>query len=230
MLHTGRAAGRDALRADQARHFVRELEETLAHTPNGSPVVGLDRISAADRTATVTCVVDVRGEFVDLSIGGDWWHTVGPAGIASAILDAVRAAQERAMLAAALMRRQGRTIPSSMQGDPFGFGEAQPDPPADIAAEWVAAQAKVERGYTLMRRADRVIEFRDSPQPRTIAGPRGLFRLTLVGFSVTHSEVNPHGLSPSDTDRLADDAREALRQATREQDPAYWLSGEGTRR
>lgn len=229
MLHTRRAAGRDAPRVDEARYFVYDLEETLARTPHGLPVAGLDRISATDRSDTVTCVVDVRGEFVDLSIGGDWWHTVGPTGIASAVLDALRAAQERAMLASALLRRHGRAIPASTAADPFGSGE-EPGPPADIAAEWAAAQAKVEQGYTLMRRADRVVELRDSPQPRTISGPRGLFRLTLVGFTVTQGEVNPHGLSPADTDRLTDDARAALRQATRELDPAYWLSGEGTRR
>jgi hypothetical protein len=231
MLHTTRAASRDNHRADEARRFVRGLEQSLARTPHHLPVEGLDRISATDRTATVTCVVDVRGTFVDLSIGTDWWHSVGPTAIASAVLEALQFAQDKAMVAMTLLRRRGIPIPASASPhSPSSPGEASPHRPRDAWAEWAAAEAKVEHGYTLMKIADRVVELRDSPRPRTISGPHGLFRLDLVGFTITHGEVNLHGLSPADTDRLADDARDALRQATREQDPTYWFAGEETRR
>jgi hypothetical protein len=230
MLHTTRAASRDGHRVDEAREFVRRLERSLAHTAHHVPVDGLDRISATDRTATVTCVVDARGTFVDVSIGADWWHTVGPTAVASAVIEALQFAQDKAMLAMTVLRRSGRANPASAPREDPVRGDASSHRPRDVWAEWSAAEANVERGYALMRTADRVVELRDSPQPRTISGPRGLFRLGLVGFTITHAEVDPHGLSPADTDRLAQDARDALRQATREQDPAYWFAAEETRR
>jgi hypothetical protein len=232
MLHTSRTVSRDDPRLDHARRFVRELEDDLARTPRYLPVEGLDRISGTDQTGTVTSVVDARGDFVDLSIGSDWWYTVGPSGVASAILDAVQFAQDKAMLAMALLRRHGRpTSPDPSADDPFRRDEfAASWSPRDAWAEWAAAEADVERGYSLMDAADRVVETRDSPEPRTISGPLGLFQLRLVGFTVVSAEVNAHRIAPEDADLIADDARAALRQATREKDPTYWFSGEGTRR
>jgi hypothetical protein len=227
MLNISRGVSRDDLWLEQARRFVRQLEESLALTPRHLPVAGLERISATDRTATVTCVVDAHGKFLDLTIGSDWWYTVGPSGIDLAILDALQLAQDKATLAMAVLRRNGRDVPAKRPDDPFRPGEPPSRPPPDVWAELAAAEAKVEHAYSIMKIADRIVELRDSPQPRTISGPRGLFRLHLVGFTITGSDVN---LAPADTDRLAEDARAALRQATREQDPAYWFAGEGARR
>lgn len=220
----------DDRRADEARQFVRRIEESLDRTPGQLPVDGLDRISAADRTATVTCVVGADGDFVDLSIGTDWWYTLGAPGVAAAVLDALQFAQHKAMLAMALLRRHGRPAPSAPAAAAFGQQEPAHRPAGDAWAEWAGAAAKTERGYALMESADRIVELRDSPQPRIIAGPGGLFRLWLVGFTVTHAEVRAEALAPSDGDRLADDVRAALRQATREQDPASWFAAEGTHR
>jgi hypothetical protein len=232
VLHTTRTVSRDDPRFDQARRFVRGLEEDLASTPRYLPIEGLERITGTDETGTVTCVVDARGDFVDLSIGFDWWYTVGPSGVASGILDALQFAQDKAMLAMALLRRDGRpTSPDPSADDPFlRDGTADSWSPRDAWAEWAAAEAKVERGYALMDVADRVVDMRDSPEPRTISGPLGLFHLRLVGFTVQSAELNSHRIVPEDADRIADDARAALRQATREKNPTYWFSGEGTRR
>lgn len=232
MLHTSRTVSRDDPRLDQARRFVRELEEDVARTPRYLPVEGLDRISGTDQTGTVTSVVDARGDFVDLRIGSDWWYTVGPSGVAVAILDALQFAQDKAMLAMNLLRRHGRQLPPETSADdPFRHDEfASSGTPTDAWAEWAAAEAKVERGYVLMDTADRVAEMRDAPEPRTISGPQGLFHLRLVGFAVESAEVNSHRIVPEDADRIADDARAALRQAAREKDPTYWFSGEGARR
>lgn len=229
MLHTSRAVSRDDPRVDRARRFVRELEESLARTPRQVPLDAVERVTGTDRTDTVTCVVDARGEFLDLSIGSDWWYTAGPSGIADAVLDALKFAQDKAMLAMAVLRRHGRPVPAAPPDDPFR-SDQRSGSPRDAWAEWAAAEAKVERGYTLMEVADRVVELRDSPRPRSISGPRGLFRLHLVGFTVTGGEVDVDRLAPADTDLLTDDARAALRQAGREQDPAYWFAGEGGRR
>ncbi|GAA3772007.1 hypothetical protein GCM10022225_69190 [Plantactinospora mayteni] len=223
MLQTSRTVTPDDPRLDQARRFVRQLEESLASTPRHLPVDGLDRIGGDDQTGTVTCVVDARGDFVDLRVRSDWWYTLGPSGVASAILDALQYAQDKAMLAMAVLRRHGRTLPAPPTGDRFQHDEFAARP-GDIWAEWGAAEARVQRGYDTMAAADRVVETRDSAEPRTISGPRGLFHLTLVGFTVASAEVNPR-IAARDADAIADDARATLRQATREKDPTYWFSG-----
>ncbi|MBE1492168.1 hypothetical protein [Plantactinospora soyae] len=232
MLHTSRTVSRDDPRLDQARRFVRELEDDLARTPRYLPIEAIDRISGTDQTGTVTCVVDARGDFVDLSIGSDWWYTVGPSGVGAGILDALQFAQDKAMLAMALLRRNGRQTSADPPADESSRDDEADSSwsPRDAWAEWAAAEAKVDRGYALMEVADRVAQLRDSPEPRTISGPLGLFHLRLVGFTVVSAEINSHRIAPDDADRIADDARAVLRQATREKDPTYWLSGEGARR
>ncbi|MEO3925147.1 hypothetical protein ABGB07_14945 [Micromonosporaceae bacterium B7E4] len=229
MLQTSRTVSPDDPRLDQARRFVRQLEESLAGTPRHLPVEGLDRIPGDDQSGTVTCVVDARGDFVDLRVGSDWWYTVGPSGVASAILDALQYAQDKAMLAMAVLRRHGRTPPPPSTEDPFPPDDGSAARPGDVWAEWGAAEARVERGYDVMAAADQFVDTRDSAEPRTVSGPRGLFHLRLVGFTVASAEVSPR-IAPEDADAIADDARAALRQATREKDPTYWFSGEGSRR
>jgi hypothetical protein len=228
MLHTSHTVTPDDSRLDQARRFVRQLRDSLESTPRYLPVEGLDRILGADQTGTVTCVVDIRGDFVDLSIRSDWWHTVGPSGIAPAVLDALQFAQDKAMLAAALLRRHDRPVsPDPSARKPFARHEVAA-PPADAWAEWAAAEAQVERGSDFMAVADRLVETRDSAEPKIISGPRGLFHLRLVGITVASAEVSPR-VAPEDADGIADDARAVLRQATREKEPTYRFAG-GSRR
>jgi hypothetical protein len=226
MLRTKRTVARDDPRLPDARHFAEQLQDTIARTPRGQPVGGLDRIPGADVSDTVTCFVDVRGEFVDLTLRSDWWYTVGPAGIASAVLDALGYAQEKSVAALAILEHYGRRADPREQ-NPYTFlqtadGPAATDPESEVAE----AYAKVRRAASIVDAADRIRRVRDTGQQRVIAGPRGLFRLTMAGFALSHAEVDQGALSAADADLLAEDARAALVRATRENDPRYWFSRE----
>ncbi|MEV4641318.1 hypothetical protein AB0J80_28645 [Actinoplanes sp. NPDC049548] len=200
----------------------------IATTPRDQPVDGLDRIPGSDASDTVTCYVDVRGEFVDLSLRSDWWYTLGPSGIASAVLDALAFAQEKSLVASTLLEQYGRRA-GVRDDNPYTFLQGPDTPyPADPEAEVAEAYAKVRRTASIVDAADRIGRMRDSAQPRVIAGPRDLFRLTMAGFDLRQADVNENALSAADADQLAEDARAALVQATREKDPRYWFSREVT--
>jgi hypothetical protein len=171
----------------------------------------------------VTCYVDCRGDFVDLGFRSDWWYTAGPSGIASATLDALAFAQEKSVVAAVILGRHGRLI-EEMGPNPFAF--LQSGRVARMADEIAEADGKIRRTAAMVDAADRIGRMRDSAQQRIVTGPRGLFRLTMAGFALQRADVDRSALSMSHTDLLAEDARAALAQATREKDPRYWFCGE----
>ncbi|MEV6600772.1 hypothetical protein AB0M36_28580 [Actinoplanes sp. NPDC051346] len=213
-------------RLSDARRFAEHLQHTIAETPRDQSVGGLDRIPGADAGDTVTCYVDVRGEFVDLSLRSDWWYTVGPSGVASAVLDALAFAQEKSLIAMAILERHGR-LADVRQENPYTFLHTPDAPyPADPEAEIAEAYAKIRRTVAIVDAADRISRMHDTAQQRIVAGPRGLFRVTMAGFELQQADVDQGALSAADADLLAEDAREALRQATREKDPRYWFSRE----
>ena len=226
MLKTGRRIAPDDPRLADARQFAGQVQNTIAVTPRDQPVEGLDRIAGADVTDTVTCFVDARGEFVDLSVRSDWWYTVGPSGIAPAVLDALVFAQEKSVAATMILEHYGRPA-GTREENPFAFLQAVDMPySADPESEVAEAYAKVRRTASIVDAADRIGRLRDSGQQRVIAGPRGLFRVTMAGFQLVQVDVDQSALSASDADLLAEDARAALVRATRENDPRYWFSRE----
>jgi hypothetical protein len=50
----------------------------------------------------------------------------------------------------------------------------------------------------------------NSGERRDVIGPRGLFRVYVVGLRIVGASVNTHGLREDDGGDLADDARDAL--------------------
>ncbi|MFI5496042.1 hypothetical protein [Actinoplanes sp. NPDC051859] len=223
MLKSQRTIGADDPRISGARIFAEQLRHAITATSPDLPVDGLDRIPGSDATGTVTCYVDVRGDFVDLSIQSDWWYSVGPAGIASAVLDALAFAQEMSLIAMATLSHYGRTV-KAREVDVSEFFPSQEEPVANLAAETAAASKKIDRAISIVDAADRIGRLRDNPQQRLITGPRGLFHITMTGFAVQRADVNEGALSASGADLLVEDARAALTQASREADPRYWLS------
>jgi len=224
MLKTQRAIAPDDPRLPDARQFAEQLQRKAASTPPGQPVDGLDRIPGADASDTVTCFVNLHGDFVDLSLRSDWWYSLGPSGIAAAVLDALVFAQQKSVFAMAVLDRHGRRAETRGE-NPYTFLQAPDSPhPGDPEAEVAEAYAKLRRTASIVDAADRIGRMRDTAQRRVITGPRGLFQVTTAGFGLQQADVN--ALSAADADLLAEDARAALLQATRETDPRYWFSRE----
>lgn len=230
MLQISRAASRDDRWIGEVQDHVERLQESLTH-PVPDQSVDLGKVTADDPTGTVTCTVDSRGEFLDLRIEPDWWDTLGPSGIAPAILDAIQLALDK-VAAGGLVLLAHRRSPSRRPAE----APSSPSTPSGEAAgrelrdEWNAAEAALERAHGLMAAADQVAALHQSSQPRTIEGPSGLVRLRLVGFAIVGCEVDVDPYHPVAADLLEEDARAALRQAAREKDPGYWLSATGARR
>ncbi|HEX8345240.1 MAG TPA: hypothetical protein VF657_10990 [Actinoplanes sp.] len=226
MLKTRRIIAPDDPRLPDARRFAAQLQDTIAMTPRDRPVAGLHRIPGADASGTVTCFVDARGDFIDLTVRSDWWYTVGPSGIASAVLDALVFAQEKSVAAAVILEHHGRRVDTRAE-NPYTFLQAVGAPyPADLGSEVAEAYAKVRRTTSIVDAADRIGRMRDTGQQRVIAGPRGLFRVTMAGFELQQADVDQRALSAVDADLLTEDARAALVRATRENDPRYLFSKE----
>lgn len=230
MLQVSRAVSRDDRWIGEVERHVHWLEETVAHLSPGRPV-DLGEVTGSDLTATVTCVVDTHGEFLDLRIAPDWWQTLGASGIASAILDAFQLALDK-VAAGGLVLHPHRRSPAGRQTEaPSAIStNASGQAARELRDEWNAAEAALERAHGLMAAADQVAALHQSPQPRTIEGPSGLVRLRLVGFAIVGCEVDVDPFRPVAAGLLEEDARAVLRQATREKDPAYWLSPNGARR
>ncbi|GAA2564232.1 hypothetical protein GCM10010435_40630 [Winogradskya consettensis] len=226
MLKTKRTIAPDDPRAPDARHFAERLRNAVANTPRDLPVDGLDRIPGADVSDTVTCFVNVHGDFVDLNLQSDWWYTVGPSGVAAAVLDALAFAQEKSSIAMAILGHYHRRV-EERDDNPFSFLQTADVPYSrDPESEIAEAYEKVRRTASLVDVADRMSRRRETAQQRVIAGPRGFFRLTMAGFELQHADVDENALSASDAGLLAEDARAALVQATRENDPRYWFARE----
>ncbi|GAA2511481.1 hypothetical protein [Winogradskya humida] len=226
MLKTKRTIAPDDPRVPGARHFAERLRNTVANTPRDLPVDGLDRIPGADVSDTVTCFVNVHGDFVDLSLQSDWWYTVGPSGVAAAVLDALAFAQEKSSIAMAILGHYGHRAEERSE-NPFTFLQAAEAPHySDPESEIAAAYDKVRRTASIVDVADRMSRRRDTAEHRVVTGPRGLFRLTMAGFDLQHADVDENALSAADAGLLAEDARAALVRATRENDPRYWFARE----
>src|SRR5687768_8862104 len=99
----------DERRIADARRFVENLEDQLQYTQPDMPIPVLDSIEGADSSDTVHCIVRLNGRPKRIVITDGWWEAVGPAGIANAVLQAHRAAGEKAGLAKLLLRRHGRS-------------------------------------------------------------------------------------------------------------------------
>jgi hypothetical protein len=191
----------DEFRIRDTRRFIENLEDTLAYTPAGHPVPGLESIEGADASGTVYCLVRLDGRPVRITIMDGWWDAVGPHGIASAILQAYRFAQEKTVFARMVPRRGGRTISAP--------AEVAPPRPAG-ADDLETLRRRIDQAGAEMVDAMRLLDVVTDPAPRTVSGPRNLFSLVVRGTVIESAQVNGYGLRPEDATDLADDAREAL--------------------
>ncbi|MEO3745962.1 hypothetical protein [Plantactinospora sp. B5E13] len=202
-------------RTQDSEIFVQNLEETVAATQPGTPVPNLSRIDGVDASGTIHCTVDLAGALLDLQIDPGWWSALGPERVAAGVLEALEHARTKVVVAVMALNRHGH--------------QAQPAPGPDFAAQVAGPpidvphldspdfertiEAKIARGFAVLEAARRLRQRLDDPQRRIVSGPRGLFRVVVVGTAVQGAEVDQDRLGPYGGNQLADDARPALQEA-----------------
>lgn len=209
-------------RARDTLTFSESIEEVAARTAPGQPIPQLASIDGTDASGTVYCAVDVAGTLTHLGIDPGWWGALGPARVAAAILEAVRNAKFKAMMARLILERHGHgwVVPPPDFATAFTSDPPAPLPPPDAPGFERALEAKLSRAFGILNAAERFARARDAAEHRLVTGPQGLFRLTLVGSEIRSAEVDERGLRPTDAGALADDARAALLAAGRATGPA----------
>ena len=177
---------RDDARIGDAHQFVSEVEQAAVRALGGGRPLRLDRITGPDRTGTAFAVVDAVGRFVDVGLHPGWWVALGPARVATALLEALAAARMKAALVPLVLRRVSY---SALSIDVIG--QHTPGDDGRIAE------------------ARRSIHLDDLPAERIVTGRHGVFRLYMRGGRIDRAEAAA-GLTSADADRLVADAREAL--------------------
>src|SRR5512138_2000101 len=97
----------DDARVGDARRFVTEVENMVIDARAGAPPPRLDRITGPDRTGTAFAVVDALGRFVDIGLHPGWWAALGPARVATGLIEALWTARLKAGLVPMILRRHG---------------------------------------------------------------------------------------------------------------------------
>jgi hypothetical protein len=214
----------DDRRERDVRRFVENLEDMVTSTRAGDPLPGLDGIDGTDASGTVSCVVDLGGGLSRVGITDGWWQAVGPHGVAAAVLQALRFARDKAGLARMVLARHGRPYTTAALDYHTLFTDEPPHdlPPYDAPDFADALLRKVNRAAAVLDNAQRFARERDGGGRREVTGPRGLFRVVLVGVTVVGALVNEPGLRALDADELAADARDALLAAR----PSFVRHGE----
>ncbi|HET9516366.1 MAG TPA: hypothetical protein VFO77_01440 [Actinoplanes sp.] len=203
-----------AYRISDTSRFVTNLEDEVRGIRPSDRVRGLDAIEGLDATGTVYCVVDLTGAILQIGITDGWWHTVGPQGVAAAVLQALQLAREKSGIAKLVLTRYGHRPPSFSRTD-GAAPRADPSPLYDDQASRIeAARRKIDQASASLAESDRLMRSVESGERRYVVGPRGLFRVQVIGVRIVGASVNEHGLGADDAQKLADDAREAL-QAVR---------------
>lgn len=199
----------DAYRISDTSRFITNLEDEVRGARPGAPVGGLDAIEGSDASGTVYCVVDLTGAVVQVGITDGWWDEVGVHGVAPAVLQALQLAREKSGIAKLVLARYGHPLPApspavthaeSMSGSGY----------IDQSSRIEAAHRKIDLASASLAESDRLMRVMNSGERRFVVGPRGLFRVHVVGVRVVGASVNEHGVGPDDACDLANDAREAL--------------------
>jgi len=197
-----------AYRIGDTSRFVTNLSDEVRGTRPGAPVRGLDAIEGSDASGTVYCVVDLTGAVRQVGITDGWWEEVGAHGVAPAVLQALQLAREKAGIAKLVLVRYGHPLPSPGPA----ATRAEPEPAYDDQASRVeAARRKIDRAYASLAESDRRLRALNSGEGRHVVGPRGLFRVHVVGVRIVGASVDERALRADDAGDLANDAREALR-------------------
>ncbi|BFU42333.1 hypothetical protein [Krasilnikovia sp. MM14-A1004] len=212
----------DDFRIGDARRFVENIEDVLAHTPPGRTVPGLDAIEGTDASGTVYCTVRLDGRPGQIRITDGWWKAIGARGIAGAVLQAYRFAGDKATFARLVLKRHGRISRSMPElHDIDSYGSSYPTGHSD-AGDLDALRVRIDQAAAKIAAAMRLSELVNDSELREISGSRRMFIVMVRGAVIEGARVNEFGLRPEDASDLAADALEALLAAR----PSYASLGE----
>jgi hypothetical protein len=200
----------DDFRLRDAKRFVADLEDSIARTPIGAPVPGMESIEGEDASGTVYCAVRADGHPLRVAIMDGWWEAVGPHAIGGAVLQAYRYAREKAMIGRLVLQDHGRPWQRPPRPARPTPGAEAPVHYATVAHEIDALSRQLNQAAVDLQAAVRLAERTSDQQPREVSGPRGLFTLTMQGATIESARVNQFGLRPDHAAELARDALEAL--------------------
>ena len=203
----------DDFRLRDAKRFVENLTDSIARTPMGDPVAGMESIEGLDASGTVYCAVRMDGSPLRVGIMDGWWAAVGPHAIAGAVLQAYRYAQEKAMIGRLVLQDHGRPWQRPPRGAWPRPGAEAPAHYATVGDEIAALRRQLDQAAVELQGAARLAERVADQHPREVSGPRRLFTLIIRGTVIESAVVNEFGLRPEHAAELADDAREALIEA-----------------
>lgn len=199
-------------RERDAQRFLADLDDIVTRQGGRHAVRQLAEIEGADGSGTVYCTVDLWGDLLRVDMASGWWENLGRDGVARAVLDAWRFARDKAGLARMLLSRRGIAYPpypATVAAEPPGTL-----PPYDAPEFAAELQRKADRAASLLERVRRFADERDRGERREVAGTLGLFRVVVKGAAEVTAEVSDQ-IRPSDGNRLAADARDALLAARR---------------
>lgn len=200
-------------RVGDARRFLGDMEDLVSRAAPGEPVHGLEQIDATDSSGTVFGVVDVRGKLLRVGLDDRWWDAVGSRGAGAAILQAVRAAKDKAAAARMLLEQYGHALPPAAYDPASRFTDLPhvPLPSPDSERFDDALARTLRRAEQIMTNAAKFSDRQQSATERTVTGPRGLFQIVVAGSRITEARVDAYLVGPSSGPELAADALETLR-------------------
>lgn len=197
-------------RVRDARRFVENLEDELRHVPSGQPLPVLDAIEGADASGTVYCMIRLDGSPSRVVITDGWWDSVGPHGIADAVLQAYRYAGEKASLAKMVLHRNGRPWRTGKEaaaeprpGLRFPAGRSTLDDIDRIRRSLEETADRIDRSMRLHESAAGSVQ-------HEVSGPRRMFTVVLRGPAIEGARVDASRLRPHDGSDLGMDAADAL--------------------
>jgi hypothetical protein len=200
----------DERRIADARRFVENLEDQLQYTPPDMPIPVLDSIEGTDSSGTVHCIVRLDGRPERIVITDGWWETVGPAGIADAVLQAHRTAGEKAGLAKLVLRRHGRVwrtrataAEEPLDDLPYPTGQSTMHDLEEL-------RHRIDRSVSRITTAMQRFRERTQHEQREVTGPGRMFTVVLRGPVIVAAHTGSRRPGPGDGSDLAADALAAL--------------------
>jgi hypothetical protein len=188
-------------------------DEELRARARAAPAAPAGDPEGRDAGRTVVVRFDRRGIPTAVEISAYWNDTLTPDGLRQALLAAYRAAFDAAVTALRPIDGERSTPPPPPPPPPPPLPLPPPEPGHADDADWFDAVRR-ELDATDERLARNAELLTSGPAGRReVAGPAGLVRLTVDGFTVTDVHIDARVALHESANRIAADALAAFRAA-----------------